>query len=111
MPKQSKQLYGHPLAIAMCNMNFHVHVCILHPITLLHVHVCTSCRTEILHQRMRLDRHRLESAHLKYAILNTQSKYPCTAVSSLPIHTDLSTTLATFTIAFYEAFSDRYSGT
>lgn len=66
--------------------------------------------SDSLHDRIRLDRRRLENAHLKYAVLTTQSRYPSTAVGLIPMHTDISSTLADFTVRFYKAFSQRYPG-
>ena len=63
-----------------------------------------------LHYRIRLDRRRFEEAHLKYAMLMVQARYPTMATGPLPIATDISDTLEKFTPAFYEAFTHRYSG-
>ena len=47
---------------------------------------------EGLHDRIRLDRRRLKSAHLKFAVLKTQSRYPNMCVGPVSVHTDFSRT-------------------
>ena len=64
-----------------------------------------------LHQRIRLDCRRFENAHLKYAVLSIHNHYPGIASGLIPVHTDIASTLESFTPLFYEAFSQRYSGT
>ena len=60
--------------------------------------------------RIRLDRRRLETAHLKYAMLKTQSRYGATLSSSIPMQTDFCKTLEKFTPLYYEAFTSKYAG-
>ena len=64
-----------------------------------------------LQHRLRLDRRRFEAAHLKYAILTTQSRYPQIAAGSITMNTDISATLEVITPNFYHAFTNRYAGT
>ena len=68
---------------------------------------------EKLHHCIRLDRRRFESAHLKYAVLMTQNRYPTIGVGPIPMYTDIyiTTTLEKYTPHFFEAFCQRYSGT
>ena len=63
-----------------------------------------------LHHRARLDRRRLETGHLKYAMLMTQSRYPGIAPCPIPMAADITYTLQKFTPPFYDAFTRRYSG-
>ena len=63
-----------------------------------------------LHGRIRLDRRRLEAAHLKYAVLTVQNHYPSLAVHPIPMSTDVSSMLQMFTPAFYDAFTQMFSG-
>lgn len=65
--------------------------------------------TENLHHRIRLDRRRLEYAHLKFAMRTTQINHPSTATDPIPMETDISKSLAPFTIRLYEAFSKKYA--
>lgn len=71
---------------------------------------CSSVVPELQH-RLRLDRRRFEAAHLKYAILTTQSRYPEIAAGSIAMNTDISSTLEVITPTFYDAFTQRYAGT
>jgi len=75
------------------------------------MHWCP-CRvetTENLHHRIRLDRRRLEYAHLKFAMLTVQINYSSIATDPISMETDISKSLAPFTIRFYEAFSQKYA--
>ena len=60
----------------------------------------------------RLDRRQFETAHLKYAVLMTQARYPTVNTIHCPIAmtADVSDMLQKFIPIFYEAFSTRYSG-
>ena len=78
-------------------------------IQLKHLH-CVHSTPEELHHRIRLDRRRLESAHLKFAVLTTQSHYPNMWLGPVCVHTDLSKTLVEFTVTYYKAFTHKYSG-
>ena len=60
--------------------------------------------------RIRLDRRRLESAHLKYAMLRLQSRHPLTSKIPIKMTSDVSDMLQKFTPVFYEAFSKAFSG-
>lgn len=66
---------------------------------------------EQLHYRIRLDRRRFESAHLKYAMLMIQNRYPGSATSPVAMTAYVMHTLQKFTPAFYDAFCEKYSGT
>ncbi len=63
-----------------------------------------------LHQRLKLDRRRFESAHLQYAMLKTASRYPQLS-SSTSVSSNLHDTLQKFSPAYYAAFMAKYSGT
>ncbi len=63
-----------------------------------------------LHYRIRLDRRRFETAHLKYAVLMTHRRYPMIATCPIAMTTDVTDTLQKFTPIFYEAFCQRYAG-
>ena len=63
-----------------------------------------------LHHRIRLDRRRFESAHLKYAVLATQNRYPHITADLIPMHTDIASTLENFAPLFYTALTQTYSG-
>ena len=65
---------------------------------------------EQLYFRIRLDRRRFEAAHLKYALLMTQKRYATIPATGIPMQTELSETLQTFTPLYYEAFTQKYSG-
>ena len=65
-----------------------------------------------LQDHIRLDHRQFETAHLRYAVLMTQARYPTVNTIHHPIAmtTDVSDTLQKFTPIFYEAFSTRSSG-
>ena len=80
-----------------------------------HVIVCVDSaayedETKELHTRIKLDRRRFESAHLKYSMLMTKSEYQ--HLSSFPVFmtTDVSDSLKKFTPLFYDSFCEKYSG-
>ena len=66
-------------------------------------------RFKQLHKRVKLDRRRFESAHLRFSILNALSRYP-EINGPVPMYSDLGLTLLWFTPIFYEAFERKYSG-
>ena len=74
------------------------------------VYSCVDKGDDQLHHRIRLDRRHFESAHLKYAMLMTKSRYPSISIDTIPMTTDVTDSLQKFTPMFYNAFSDRYSG-
>ena len=51
-----------------------------------------------------------ESAHLKYAVLATQNRYPHITADLIPMHTDIASTLENFAPLFYTALTQTYSG-
>ena len=61
---------------------------------------------------MKLDRRRLEAAHLKYAVLTTMARYPdiCNH-KGLTISTSLSDTIEDTAPMFYKEFMSKYAGT
>lgn len=63
-----------------------------------------------LYNRIRLDRRRFEAAHLRYALLQVASRYPLIVPSPLGMTTDVADILHQVTPAYYEAFTQRYSG-
>ena len=63
-----------------------------------------------LNGRIRLDRRRFESAHLKYAMLNILNHYPKIAKVPITMTADIAHMLQIFTPVFYSAFCERYSG-
>jgi len=64
---------------------------------------------DVLNQRIRLDRRRFESAHLKYAMLNIQRCYPTLSTLSITVTGEIKETMLSFTPAFYQAFCKEYS--
>ena len=73
------------------------------------VHVHCRCADKQLYSRIRLDRRRFETAHLKYALLVMEKRHE-NIKTHIPMQTDLSETLQAFTPLFYEAFTKKYSG-
>ena len=65
---------------------------------------------KVLCQRIRLDRRRFESAHLKYAMLKLQKQYPTLSALQIPVTADIKDTMLNFTPKFYQAFCAHYSG-
>lgn len=64
-----------------------------------------------LSNRLKLDRRRLTTAHLRYAVLRVASMYPegfntCDVV----IDADINTTLDAITPKFFSLFRSRYAG-
>jgi hypothetical protein len=80
----------------------------------MYVHVLTaflsSDEIKNLLSRIRLDRRRFESGHLKYAMLMTVGRYQ--QISGVPItmSSDVTDMLEKFTPKFYDAFTTKYSG-
>lgn len=62
-----------------------------------------------LMSRMKLDRRRFETAHLRYAMLTTMATYP--DIESIPMHTNVYESLKLFPPKFYECFTKRFAGT
>ena len=61
--------------------------------------------------RQKMDRRRLEAAHLKYALLQTVAEYPnIFSDSDMVVSTDIQDTLQQLTSKYYSAFQSRYSG-
>jgi len=65
---------------------------------------------DLLNQRIRLDRRRLESAHLKYAMLSLQRLYPELLTVPVIVTGEVKETVMKFTPYFYKAFCSRYAG-
>lgn len=64
-----------------------------------------------LNSRLRMDRRRLESAHIRYAILKViQSYSDQLSVASTVFHSNPSVTLLEFTPTFQKLFHGKYSG-
>ena len=63
-----------------------------------------------LRLRIRLDRRRFESAHLKYAMLKIQQHYPPLSTIPVSVAGEVKDTMLNFTPAFYKAFCEQYSG-
>ena len=64
-----------------------------------------------LNCRLRMDRRRLESAHIRYAILRVIQSYPDQlSVASTVFHSNTSATLLEFTPTFQRLFHEKYSG-
>ena len=66
------------------------------------------CRNN-LHYRIKLDRRRFEAAHLKYALLMTQSQYPHID-ESISVSTEVYESIKRVTPKFYTSFCMKYSG-
>lgn len=67
-------------------------------------HNCSECKT-----RTALDRRRLESAHLHFAVLNIAKQYPDHFKGQL-IHCDLQITLEEITPKLFQLFRQEYGG-
>ena len=62
-------------------------------------------------ERLAMDRQRLESAHLKYAMLNVCSWYPSLSVEDAVFRaTDVDDTVLEFSKKYYLLFSSKYAG-
>lgn len=60
---------------------------------------------------MKLDRRRLEAAHLKYAFLMTAKEYDgLFSLSDMVVYPNVSDTLQNITPKYYAAFQTRYFG-
>ena len=77
----------------------------------IHINTTLACRLDddVLNQRIRLDRRRFESAHLKYAMLSIQKCYPTLSTLSITVTGEIKETMLSFTPAFYQAFCKKYS--
>lgn len=59
--------------------------------------------------RLKLDRRRLEEAHLKFCVLDVYKRYP-EAFPRWVISTSVQQTLEDVTPLYYKAFADKYAG-
>lgn len=84
------------------------HVCALDPCFVM---LCYLSLGDVLTEWIRLHRHRLESAHLKYAMLNVQNRYPDLLEQPIIVTGEVKKNLMNFTPLFYKAFCSRYSST
>ena len=83
------------------------------PIAVLHCNDYYSKQTEqevSVKNRLQLDRRRLEAAHLKYAILQVNTRFQLLE-ANIAIESDISSTLKEFTPIYYKSFAQRYAGT
>ena len=60
-------------------------------------------------QRLKLDRRRLEEAHLRYAIINVTRRF-LPECSHTAIKGDLCSTLKEFTPTYFKMFTAKYAG-
>jgi hypothetical protein len=63
-----------------------------------------------LQKRVRLDRRRIESAHLRYAVLRLQQAYQDTFPAKIPMSSNIEDTLEKILPMFYQSFIKKLSG-
>ena len=69
------------------------------------------CNCSNLKNRIKLNRRRLEAAHLKYAVLVTATNYPdLFGLSDVEVYPDVREKLQHITPKYYSGFKSRYLG-
>ena len=63
-----------------------------------------------LHDGIKIDRRRFETAHMKYAILKTGSRYPHSFPGPIAMFSSLQETLKEFTPLYFKCFEAKYAG-
>ena len=70
------------------------------------------CRHLLLTERLKMDRRRLECAHIRFAILKVARWYPdCFTIENIMFSGNESITLQEFVPLYQKTFHQKYSGT